>query len=465
MLLTLTTRNRPANELSFLLHKHPKRCQSFSLSYGQAHVFYPQATDEQCTAALLLDLDPVGLVRRPHGHGEQGSLEAYVNDRPYVASSFFSVAIAQVFGSALRGTCTGRPELAVTPIPLEASLRVVPCRGGEGLLRALFEPLGYAVEARRLPLDPHFPEWGDSAYFEVDLRRTGTLKELLTHLYVLLPVLDNEKHYWVGKEELEKLLAKGEGWLDAHPEREQIVQRYLKYQRRLINEALSRLTAEEDPDLEAAEEAEAQGEAQLETRVSLNEQRLGAVLGVLREVGAKRILDVGCGEGRLMGLLLKEKAVTHVAGMDVSTRALEIAAERLHLDRMTPKQRERVSLFQGSLTYRDDRLSGFDAACAIEVVEHIDASRLGALERVLFEIARPSVVVLTTPNADYNCRFETLPAGALRHRDHRFEWSRTEFQTWAKAVADRNGYAVRFLPVGPEDASVGAPTQMAVFTK
>ena len=157
-------------------------------------------------------------------------LDQYVNDRPYVASSFLSVAIAQVFGSALQGRCKDRPELATTPIPLEARLDVLPVRGGERFLRAVFEPLGYEVEADRHPLDERFPEWGESPYFSVTVAKTTTLAELLTHLYVLIPVFDNRKHYFVGDDEMEKLLAKGEGWLAGHPEKEEIARRYLKFQ-------------------------------------------------------------------------------------------------------------------------------------------------------------------------------------------------------------------------------------------
>src|SRR5690349_1029846 len=188
MLLTITTTHRPATDLGYLLHKNPARAQSFALGFGQVHVFYPEATEERCTAALLLDVDPVGLVRKDHGAGF--TLDQYVNDRPYVASSFLSVAIAQVFGSALAGRSKERPELAEAPLPFEARLAVLPCRGGEAFLRRLFEPLGYAVAVTRHPLDERFQEWGEGPYYTVTLRADCRLRDLLTHLYVLIPVLD-----------------------------------------------------------------------------------------------------------------------------------------------------------------------------------------------------------------------------------------------------------------------------------
>jgi 3' terminal RNA ribose 2'-O-methyltransferase Hen1 len=464
MLLTLSTTHRPAADLGFLLHKHPERFQSFDLSFGRAHVFYPANDGDRCTACLLLDVDAVGLVRGKSA--DQGFLLAqYVNDRPYVASSFLSVAVSQVFGSALQGRCKDRPELAATPIPLEARLDVLPVRGGEAFLRSVFEPLGYAVEAVRHPLDERFPEWGEGPYFSVTIRQTVTLSALLTHLYVLVPVFDARKHYFVGPDELEKLLAKGEGWLARHPAKDAIVRRYLGNRPSLYRLALSRLVEEEDAPDDEEEPRTERAEESLERPMSLNEQRLGAVLAALRAGGARRVLDLGCGEGKLMRELLKDRQFAEVVGVDVSVRALEIASRRLKLDRAADSQSERAKLLHGSLMYRDRRLEGFDAAAVVEVVEHLDPPRLAAFERVLFEFARPRAVVLTTPNREYNAAWETLPAGEFRHADHRFEWTRREFREWAVGVAARFGYAVRFVPVGPEHAEYGPPTQMAIFER
>lgn len=463
MLLTITTSHRPATDLGYLLHKRPGRCQSFALSFGQAHVFYPVVSDERCTAALLLDVDPVGLVRgRPAG---EAPLAAYVSDRPYVASSFLSVAIAEVFGTALAGRCAARPELVETPIPLEARLAVLPCRGGEALLRRLFEPLGYTVTVQGHLLDERFPEWGESHYYTVTLASTCRLADLLGHLYVLVPVLDREKHYYVGEDEVEKLLRRGAGWLGTHPERELIVSRYLRNRRRLTELALARLLESglEEGDPAAAEESCDSGE--VERRVPLNEQRLNAVIAVLKGAGVRRVLDLGCGEGRLLQRLLDDPTFAEIVGLDVSFRALEMAQDRLKLERLPERKRARITLLQGSLVYRDQRLAGYDAAAVVEVIEHFDPSRLPAFERTLFACARPQAVVLTTPNAEYNPRYGDLQAGSLRHKDHRFEWTRAQFQAWAGDVAERNGYGVRFLPVGAEDPALGAPTQMAVFTR
>ncbi|HMJ64711.1 MAG TPA: 3' terminal RNA ribose 2'-O-methyltransferase Hen1 [Candidatus Binatia bacterium] len=466
MLLTITTTHTPATDLGHLLRKNPARVHEFTLNCGRAYVFYPEATPGRCTAALLVEVDPVGLVRNRRGpSGEGGALGQYVNDRPYAASSFLSVAIADIFSSALSGKSKERPDLVETPLPLHATISALPCRGGEEFLRKLFEPLGYAVSAKRLPLDANFPVWGESAYHRVDLEARLSLQKFLSHLYVLVPVLDNDKHYWVGDAEIEKLLRHGEGWLSSHPEREVITRRYLKHQRSLVDNALAQLVSDTETDPDDAAEAHALEEEAIERSISLNEQRLGTVVAALKANGAARVLDLGCGEGRLLQTLLKEKQFTEIVGMDVSHRALEIAHDRLHYDRLPPVQKERIRLLHGSLIYRDQRLAGFDAAAVVEVIEHLDAARLAAFERVLFECARPKSIVITTPNREYNVKWETLPAGKFRHRDHRFEWTRTEFQAWANGVAARFGYNFRFLPVGPEDLTVGSPTQMGIFER
>lgn len=466
MLLTVTTTYQPATDLGYLLRKNPGRPQSFGLNFGTASVFYPEATSERCTCALLVEVDPVALVRRRRGpSGEGGVLDQYVNDRPYAASSFLSVALAEVFGSALSGSSKERPELVPQSIPLEVELPVVPCRGGDTVLRSLFEPLGYTVTSTRLPLDDRFPEWGSSRYYRVKLEATLPLHVLLSHLYVLLPVLDNDKHYWVADDEVQKLLRHGEGWLAGHPQKEMITRRYLKHQRSLFTDALKQLRDESDPEPDESATLRAQEEADIERILSLNEQRLATVLAALVESHAQSVLDLGCGEGRLLRLLLKERQLTRIVGLDVSHRALEIATENLNLDRLPSTLREKVQLLHGSLMYRDQRLAGFDAAAVVEVIEHLDPPRLAAFERVLFEFAKPGTIVLTTPNREYNVKWETLPAGTFRHRDHRFEWTREEFQSWAHNVAERFGYKVQFGPVGPDDPVVGSPTQMAVFSK
>ncbi|MCF6522684.1 3' terminal RNA ribose 2'-O-methyltransferase Hen1 [Streptomyces sp. JJ36] len=564
------TPGAPATDLGYLLHKHPDRAQPFSTSAGTAHVFYPRADAARCTAALLLEVDPVALVRRGRGRAPDSALAQYVNDRPYAASSLLAVALGAVFRSALAGKCRQRPELPERILPLRAEVPALPARGGPALVRRLFEPLGWAVDAEPVPLDARFPEWGDSRYVRLVLEGEQRVSAALRQLYVLLPVLDGAKHYWVTADEADKLLRAGEGWLEHHPEQDLIAGRYLARRATLTRQVLERLelarlatsddapveeldnavpdeqpgSAEEhtgtagarvvqapgasagggpgrppspaeagEPTVPAAREADVAhpglpagaeapagparahegpsaghghdgagapgvppvrdrtadrahrpGHAAPPTGPSLAEQRRTAVLAALREAGAEQVLDLGCGEGRLLAELLGDGRFTRITGLDVSVRALQAARRRLRTDRMSERQAARITLLHGSLVYTDTRLTGHDAAVLSEVVEHVDAPRLPALEHAVFAAARPGTVVVTTPNAEYNVRWETLPAGRLRHADHRFEWTRTEFRAWAGRVARRHGYAVELRPVGPDDPEVGPPTQLAVFT-
>ncbi|MEU3462809.1 3' terminal RNA ribose 2'-O-methyltransferase Hen1 [Streptomyces sp. NPDC006733] len=464
----------PATDLGFLLHKHPEKAQAFSTSYGDAHVFYPEASARICTAALLLEVDPVALVRRGKGRDQgatpDAALAQYVNDRPYAASSLLAVALRTVFSSALRGECRTHPERAAAPLPLRIEVPVLPARGGAALVRALFEPLGWTVGAEPVTLDAQFPEWGDSRYVRLTLEGGLRLSQALRHLYVLLPVLDDSKHYWISEDEVDKLLRFGEGWLENHPEQQLIASRYLSRRKALTRQAierleLARLADADDLEVEEIDNAVDESADTEEKPAPLAAQRRAAILEALRSAGAGRVLDLGCGQGQLVGELLKDVRFTEVVGVDVSIRALNVAARRLHLERMGEHKAARVSLLQGSLTYTDTRLQGYDAAVLSEVIEHLDLPRLPALEYAVFGSARPGTVIVTTPNSEYNVRWETLPAGHVRHADHRFEWSRAEFRAWAERVAARHGYDVAYVPVGPDDPEVGPPTQLAAFTR
>ena len=465
MLLTISTTYRPATDLGYLLHKHPARLQTFQLSFGQAHVFYPEATLDRCTAALLLDIDPIQIFRSRRGSGNSSfALQQYVNDRPYVGSSLLSVAIADVFGTAMGGRCKDRPELVNTNLPLQARISVLPSRGGAGLLRRLFEPLGYQLDFQSYPLDAQFPDWGTSDVFTVEFNAVARLKDLLTHLYVLIPVLDDDKHYYVSEDEIAKLMARGEGWLSTHPERELIVERYLRHRRDLTLSALNLLREEEGSQDRATEEQADLKEEAIEKSIGLHQQRLEFVYTELKDSGAHRVVDLGCGEGKLMRLLLPDGQFKEVVGMDVSARSLANAEYRLQLNHLPDAQQKKLKLIQGSLLYRDRRLEGYDAVTLVEVIEHMQPSRLEVMEWVVFDKMRPATVILTTPNQEYNRMWASLPAGEFRHPDHRFEWTRAELRAWAERVAQTYGYAVTLKPIGPNDPEVGSPTQMAVFT-
>lgn len=488
MLLTISTTARPATDLGWLLRKNPGNVQRFDQSYGTAWVFYPEATEERCTAALLLEVDPVHLARAfGHGSGD-ASLKQYVNDRPYAASSLLAVTLGKVFSTARTGVSEARPELAAAAMPLEIALPAVPCKGGPGLVEELFAPLGWEVEAEAVPL-PGFD--ADSRHVRVRLRGEARLSDALSHLYVLLPVLDDAKHYWVDIGEVDKLVRSGGDWLAAHPARSLITRRYLAHRKSFERAALTRLAEAEGAEWEAetpieeeaalagadaatpaatdeatphAGAADAEAPAEPERTVPLHRKRIAAVIEALRESGATSVLDLGCGSGKLLAKLLKERQLTRVTGVDVSARALDLAERVLRLDRMPERTANRLELLQGSVVYRDKRFAGYDAAVLMEVVEHLDPGRLPAMERVVFAEARPRTVVVTTPNAEYNARYG-LEDHQMRHADHRFEWDRARFNAWANETAERHGYRVRIEGVGDTDPEAGSPTQMGVFDR
>lgn len=457
MLLTISVKNRPAGELGYLLHKHPDKLQTVDLSIGKAHIFYPECNDEITTAAMLLDINSVDLVKKARNLSGKGfALGQYVNDRTYVASSFMSVAISKAFSTAMNGNCKEKPELVNEKMEFHAKITSLPApKGGELLIRRLFEPLGYQLKLERYILDEKFLNWGNSKYFTLELSHSITLKALLSHLYVLIPVLDNDKHYYVSQSEIDKLLIKGEGWLEAHPEKETITKRYLLNLKSLTKIALNRLYEEE--------ENVSENLIQNEIKESLHNIRLNTVVEKLEDSGAESIIDLGCGEGKLLKLLLKNKQFKKIAGMDVSYYELLRAKDKLYWNEMSPMQKQRIDLFQSSLTYKDDRFKNYDAATIIEVIEHMDEDRLYSLERIVFEYAKPKTVLITTPNAEYNIMYENLANGAMRHTDHRFEWTRIEFENWALSVARKYNFSVEFFPIGKEEEEIGAPSQMGVF--
>lgn len=476
MLLTVTATPSASmpepTDLGYLLAKHPDKAQTFEVTGGTAHVFYPEATAQRCSAALLFEVDPVALVRGTVAGGF--ALGQYVNDRPYAASSLFAAAVGKVFRSALNGICTARPDLLDAALPLELTLPCVPAPRGIKQVCGLFSALGWQAIATPMPCDPQLPQWGDAPFVSLHLRGTFTMSQALSHVYVLLPALAGSKHYWVSSAEVDKLVRVGGQWLANHPEREWISHRYLARKREFVTATLERLatlddadssslpaplTAEDPANIDAAQDSSPQ------RPLPLAVLRRIAVLDVLRDLGAAHVVDLGCGEGALLRELLHDSRFTRVIGADVSASALDAAERRLNLDRMGDRQRDRLQLVQSSAMYRDDRLAGADAMVLMEVVEHVDLPRLSTLERNVFGAARPQAVVVTTPNSDYNVRYESLADGELRHRDHRFEWTRAQFAAWAEQVAARYGYTVRLLPIGAVDEQVGAPTQMAVFTR
>ncbi|MBJ7291239.1 3' terminal RNA ribose 2'-O-methyltransferase Hen1 [Williamsia sp.] len=462
MLLTISAERSPAlptpADLGYLLHKHPDRVQPFPVYGGTAHVFYPEVSADRCTAALVLEVDPVALVRGRSGSRDGFALGHYVNDRPYVASSLLSVAMGKVFRSALNGRCAGHDALLESDLQLTLAVPAVP--GDPDLLRRLFSPLGWDVTAADIELDATRPEWGAAPLVSLTLSGSHRLASALSHLYVLLPVLDDAKHYWVGDDEVDKLIRAGGDWLATHPDRDLITHRYLAHQRGLRDAAMARLIDLDDRPADDALEDDDTAPSRPLVRI-----RHDAVIDAVRALQPGSVADLGCGSGALLGSLLEIQGMTRVVGTDVSDTSLRKAAKRLHVEHMTERQSERLSLLLSSLQYEDDRLTGIDVAILMEVIEHIDPARVPAVTANVFGSMRPGHIVLTTPNIEHNVRYPHLFDGGLRHADHRFEWTRDEFARWTRQVGDTYGYDVRLAPVGDDDDDIGPPTQMAIFSR
>ena len=455
MLLTITMKGKNTENLGYLLHKNPYRPQLFDLSFGKAYVFYTEVSDTRTTAALLLELNPIDLARGKLG-SKDGGLFDYVNDRPYVSSSFMSTAINRVFSTAMNGKCTKFPELAEMTFEFETTVYNLPVKSQKDFVKDVFTPLGYEIKMRESVLDEKFTEWGESCYIDLTLCGKVKLSDMLNHLYVLIPVFDRQKHYYMNEDEMDKLLRHGEGWLAVHPLKNTIINRYFYAKRSYANKMIARLMENETEETAVNEETN-------EKKIPLNIQRMETVKNAVLASGAERVLDIGCGECKLTSMLLRESQIKKITAADVSVSVLEKAKQKLNYDNMPPYLKNKLTLIQASLMYKDERFSGFDTACVIEVIEHMDLQRIPFFEKVLFGSAKPKTVILTTPNKEYNENYPTLEKGALRHSDHRFEWTRAEFQAWCEHICKEFNYTVEYRNIGETDEKYGSPTQMGVF--
>jgi 3' terminal RNA ribose 2'-O-methyltransferase Hen1 len=452
MFISMTTTYVPATDLGYLLHKHPDKMHKRTSSQSVNYCFFSEASVERCTVNLVLD---IGL---SHSYGfskerPKPNYNPHVNDRPYVAGSIMSVALNDMFRSAFNGQSKEKPELSRTEIPLEISIATVSCADGEAFIRGIFEPLGYQVDISGFQYDEEFPEWGQSPYFVLNLKANKQISVVLKQLYVLLPVLDDSKHYWIEMTEKDRLLKMGEGWLASHPLVEVITKRALKHLGSLSSEALNQLGH-----IEPLLMKKASNEESLEKTVGINDLRMQRVLEILEQENVNSVIDCGCGEGKLIEKLLGETRIPLIKGFDVGLESLEAAKRRIDHG----SKEARVQLIHGSLVYLDDRLLGSEAIVLMEVIEHIDPSRLETMEKNIFGFVGSPLVVVTTPNFEYNQKFAIR---GFRHPDHRFEWTRSQFSNWCQGIGSRFKYSFDIQFVGAEDQALGSPTQIGVFKK
>ncbi len=442
MILNFNVKGENADKISFLLHKSPNKLHQFSLGFGSAYVFYSKYERNDVSFSLLVDIDPIDLVRGKNKNS-QGIFD-YVNDRPYATSSFLCSAIAQVFSTALSGRSKEYEHLVKEEMEFKVEVVSLKVKTNLIMLNKIFDPLGYELEIKSHLLDEKIFGEEESNYVDLILKNKLTLQSVLQHLYVLIPVFDNNKHYFVNNDEVEKLLSKGGDWIDVHPEKDFITSRYLNSKFIDAKKLESLFSKEQNKMIEERK------------KNSLNSQRLSQVTDVIESLNIKSLVDLGCGEGKLIKELLNNTSVEKILGVDISINVLKKAARKLKYDTV----KDKIELVQSSAVYYDERFTEYEAICLIEVIEHIDEQKLYLLKENVFNLVKPKYVIITTPNVEYNTVYEL---DGYRHSDHRFEWSRSEFRLWCEEICNQYNYDVEYFSIGEEMETVGNSTQMGVF--
>lgn len=466
MILIISAVGKDCQKLSYLLQKSPFVVGEFDVGASfKTYVFFPEYSEERTTCAVMFDMNSIELVKSLKAHDRHAtySLFDYINDRPYVSSSFTCSIISDVFRSALNGKCREYPDLPNQEFDLSARF-YVSMKTKDDLIKELFEPLGYELSysTERPPVDSMYEQFGESPYYDVTISRRETVKDLLSHLYILIPILDKMRHYGPSSDEVKKIMKIGDSWLKDHPSKKKIVGRYFGKKKELATSVLDRL----EDQIKDEQRIDENSDDEKETRTPLAGQRRKAIIRTLREHNVKTVLDLGCSTGKLSFELIDTPGIVKVTGADISARAIEKAVleKRIH-KKMTEDQKSRLDFVIASAIYRDLRFSAFDAIVLQEVIEHFDSWKLRVAEDVVFKYSGPRVVVVTTPNIEYNVLFENLENGKLRHRDHKFEFTRGQFKEWANRICKQFGYTVSFEDIGEFVENIGTQTQMAVFVR
>lgn len=497
MQLAIKATGEGAKMLSFLLSKNPQNLYDRSEKGYRVRLTYTVFTDTEVEAVLIVTPDPVELVKNSP---DVYDITQYINDREFVTSSLFCSYARSALGTALNG----RPkeeysEWVNHAFNLTISFGPVASDLPDAVINDLFEYLGYEVTIERGQADYRFQLKERSSARFISISGLSTVQAALKQLFVLIPVLDNYKHYYLSEQEIDKLQRYGEGWLDRHPLRELIIKRSLRFQDLIDQAALIygdkrweqpaegynvwkpavgreeiAKTAEikgieeleELEELDGIDEAERlDGESARESApfVSLNEQRYQAIVKIVENIPAKQTLvDFGAGEGKLSVRLGFIPGVKEILAVEPTERAQLRAIERFDKAARREAFVKPIPVW-GSLFYYDERLRCKDVMILCEVIEHIDEYRLPGTMECLFKEYQPKTLIVTTPNAEYNA-FYQMPE-KMRHKDHRFEWTRQEFSEWCNGWANLYPYEVQIEGIGDQTEEYGQPTQTAIFTR
>ena len=445
MQLTIQATGDNAKVMSHLLSKNPANLYERNQKGHLVRFFYSKFTDQEVEATIFVTPDPIELVQ---SNSNSYDITHYINDREFAVSSIFCSLIRSALGTALNGQPKEQyMEWVDHPFSLQFEFGPVVSTLTDQQLAELFEPLGFALAITRQEIDYSIRMKDESSARYLTLRGTKTLHESLRQLFVLIPVLDNYKHYYIDEKEIEKLERYGEGWLENHPLRDFIYRKSLRF-KELYSQVESQKPA---------------GEPEVQVKKArLNELRYEKIAETVSQLKPESVVDFGSGEGKLSERLGLIAGVREILAVEPSQSAAVKAAARFH----KAQENEHFTMpktLWGSLFYFDERLQGKDAIILCEVIEHIDEDRLPKAMDTILHAYRPGALIITTPNREYNDVYEMEER--FRHTDHRFEWTRAEFQQWCLERNNQEFYGLQFEGIGEEHDLQGHPTQMCIFTR
>ncbi|MCK1992095.1 3' terminal RNA ribose 2'-O-methyltransferase Hen1 [Peribacillus muralis] len=445
MQLTINASGNNVKAISYLLSKNPNNLYERKHKGHVVRLFYSTFTETEMEATIFVTPDPIELVKNT---ANSYDITHYINDREFAVSSIFCSLIRSALGTALNGQPKEEhAEWVNHPFSFQFDFGPVVSTLSDNQLRELFEPIGYEVSITRPDIQYSFDMKDRSSTRTVSLKGLKTLQEGLRHLFVLIPVIDNYKHYYIDEKEIDKLERYGEGWLDDHPMRDFIYRQSLRFK-----EVYS-IVENKKPEMKKDDK---------ESKVRLNDLRYEKIFDTVSQMHPSSVVDFGSGEGKLSVRLGFIEGVKEILAVEPSQSATLKALGRF--DKVKDKEKFVIPKpLWGSLFYYDEELKNKDVIILCEVIEHIDEHRLPKVMDTILQDYQPRALILTTPNREYNEVYDM--EDALRHNDHRFEWTRAEFQQWCTARNHDDSYDLRFEGIGEEHVTQGCPTQMCVFER
>jgi 3' terminal RNA ribose 2'-O-methyltransferase Hen1 len=445
MQLTIQASGDNVQAISYLLAKNPNNLYERNHKGHLVRLFYSKFTETELEVTIFVTPDPIEMVKN---NSNSYDITHYINDREFAVSSIFCSFIRSALGTALNGQ-PKEEHLKWVNHPFSFNFEfgpVVSSLSDEKLMN-LFEPIGYEVTINRPEIEYSFPIKTKSSARYLSIKGMKTLQEGLRHLFVLIPVIDNYKHYFIDEKEIEKLERYGEGWLEQHPLRDLIYRQALRFKE------IYSLVENSSKDEKKVEPVK---------KVRLNELRYEKIVNAVSQMKPRSVVDFGSGEGKLSVQLGFVEGITEILAVEPSESASLKALERFN----KVKNKEKFvipELLWGSLFYYDERLKDKDVIILCEVIEHIDETRLPKAMDTLLHDYQPGALIITTPNREYNELYDMEEH--LRHNDHRFEWTRAEFRQWCTERNYSNDYELLFDGIGEEHPSHGFPTQMCIFKR